>query len=148
MPAGSVGNAQLIHDLLQAMCACCSVELLPVWSRALTEMQHDVRETQEALQECMDNPATLSGICLSEPRSPQPAVSHCSISSLSSKQYHARAALNISYSVDTPCTLQGFMLLMVPENHGCCTHLNATCMAMDCRGKVTFLNKLLSTCIA
>ena len=40
--------------------------------RALTEMQHDVRETQEALQECMDNPATLSGICLTEAQTPEP----------------------------------------------------------------------------
>ena len=42
--------------------------------RALTEMQHDVRETQEALQECMDNPATLSGICLTEAQNPKTQV--------------------------------------------------------------------------
>ena len=32
--------------------------------RALTEMQHDCRETQEALQEVMDNPVQLAGVCL------------------------------------------------------------------------------------
>ncbi|KAK9795558.1 hypothetical protein WJX73_008157 [Symbiochloris irregularis] len=39
--------------------------LLPI-QRALTEMHQDVLETQEAIQECMDNPNTLAGICLSD----------------------------------------------------------------------------------
>lgn len=34
--------------------------------RALTEMSHDCRETQEALQEVMDNPVMLAGVCLGE----------------------------------------------------------------------------------
>ena len=35
-------------------------------NRALTEMSHDCRETQEALQEVMDNPVMLAGVCLGE----------------------------------------------------------------------------------
>ena len=38
--------------------------------RALTEMQHDCRETQEALQEVMDNPVMLAGVCLGEAQVP------------------------------------------------------------------------------
>ena len=61
---------------LQSRCAPLQKRLCCPVSRALTEMQHDVRETQEALQECMDNPATLSGICLTEAQEPQSQVVH------------------------------------------------------------------------
>ena len=40
--------------------------LTRVLCRALTEMQHDCHETQQTLQECMDNPVTLQGVCLAE----------------------------------------------------------------------------------
>ena len=38
------------------MCAC----------RALTEMQHDVKEAREAIAEVADNNAILAAVCLTE----------------------------------------------------------------------------------
>jgi len=47
----------LLLLLVTAACYCC---------RALTEMQHDVKEAREAIAEVADNNAILAAVCLTE----------------------------------------------------------------------------------
>lgn len=59
-----------MHDRKKPFISCCSDGC-----RALTEIQHDVKEAREAIEEVVDDDQNLAAVCLSEQQQGSPQLS-------------------------------------------------------------------------